>query len=99
MATKAKTNTYLNNPNLPTGDSTFEYTPEMAAQYKKCRDKIEYFASNFFYITTLDDRGRIYLPKKIRNKLKVKAGERVYIYLNKDNVTIFSKQKLRQNTE
>lgn len=59
MATKAKTNTYLNNPNLPTGDSTFEYTPEMAAQYKKCRNKIEYFASNFFYITTLDEGKKV----------------------------------------
>lgn len=49
-----KLNTYLNNPNLPTGDSTFEFKPQQAKEYKKCMTKIEYFASNYFYITTLD---------------------------------------------
>lgn len=52
---------YLSNPNLPTGDSTFEYTPQQAKEYKKCMTKIDYFASNFFFITTLD-KGKVVIP-------------------------------------
>lgn len=46
---------YLNNPNLPTVDSQFEYTPEMVRDIKKCAQNILYFAENFFYIVSLDE--------------------------------------------
>jgi hypothetical protein len=46
---------YLNNPNLPTVDSEFEYTAEMVRDIKKCSQNILYFAENFFYIVSLDE--------------------------------------------
>ena len=46
---------YLNNPNLPTIDSQFEYTTEMVKDIKKCTQNILYFAENFFYIVSLDE--------------------------------------------
>ena len=46
---------YLNNPNLPTVDSQFEYTTEMVRDIKKCAQNILYFAENFFYIVSLDE--------------------------------------------
>lgn len=46
---------YLNNPNLPTVDSQYEYTPEMVRDIKKCAQNILYFAENFFYIVSLDE--------------------------------------------
>ena len=46
---------YLNNPNLPTVDSQYEYTSEMVRDIKKCTINILYFAENFFYIVSLDE--------------------------------------------
>lgn len=46
---------YLNNPNLPTVDSQFEYTPEMAKELKKCAANILHFAENYFHIVSLDE--------------------------------------------
>lgn len=50
---------YLNNPNLPTQNSKFEFTPQMAKDYKKCMKNIDYFAQNYFYITTLDEGKKV----------------------------------------
>lgn len=49
---------FHNNPNLPAAGAEYEYTPEMAKEYKKCMKKIDYFAENFFFITTLDEGKR-----------------------------------------
>lgn len=46
---------YLNNPNLPTSDSQFEYTTEMASSLKKCANNILHFAEKYFYIVSLDE--------------------------------------------
>ena len=48
---------YLGNPNLPTENSKFEWTPKMLADLKKAKQNLLYFAENFFYIVNLD-RGR-----------------------------------------
>jgi len=48
---------YLGNPNLPTGDAQFEWTPDMVKQLKKAKQNLLYFAENYFYIVNLD-RGR-----------------------------------------
>ena len=47
--------TYLHNPNLPTIDAEFEYTPDMVRDLEKCSKNILHFAENFFHIVTLDD--------------------------------------------
>ena len=60
MAAKKK-HSYMGNPNLPTANATFEYTPEMVAEIAKCRDDILYFAENYFYIIE-PDLGKIKIP-------------------------------------
>ena len=39
---------YLGNPNLPTENSKFEWTPKMLADLKKAKQNLLYFAENFF---------------------------------------------------
>jgi len=62
-----KSDYYLGDESLPTPDAKFQYTPKMVKEIKKCSDKIDYFASNYFYITTLE-RGKelinLYAPQK-----------------------------------
>jgi len=58
---------YLNNVRLPRTDVSFDWTPEMVAEMKKCKKNIRYFAENYFYITTLDEGKKkigLYLPQK-----------------------------------
>ena len=50
-------NLYLGNKNLPTANATFDWTPEMISDLKKCKRNLLYFAENFFTIVNLD-RGR-----------------------------------------
>jgi hypothetical protein len=61
MAAKRKKQEYMGNPNLPTANATFEYTPEMVAEIQKCKDDILYFAENYFYIIE-PDLGKIKIP-------------------------------------
>ena len=53
---------YLNNPNLPTVNSGYEYTPEMVKAIKRCKEDIIYFAENFFTITDLSEGKRKHIP-------------------------------------
>lgn len=50
---------YLNNPNLPTGAATYEYTPEMIRHLKKSKQNLLYFAENFYYIIDPDEGRRV----------------------------------------
>lgn len=50
-------NLYLGNKNLPTANATFDWSPVMIADLKKCKRNLLYFAENFFTIVNLD-RGR-----------------------------------------
>lgn len=50
--------TYLRNKRLPRADAQFEWTPEMIAEIKKCKEDIHYFAENYFHIVTLDEGKR-----------------------------------------
>jgi hypothetical protein len=55
MATKEKKEKfYLGNSNLPTAQTTYEYTPKMMKEIVKCKKSILYFASNYFYIINVD---------------------------------------------
>ena len=47
--------TYLNNPNLPTVNAEFEYTPDMVRELEKCTKNILHFAENYFHIISLDE--------------------------------------------
>ncbi len=51
---------YLGNPNLPTVDAEFEWTPAMVKELKKCKEDIFEFVKHF-YITSLDE-GKIKIP-------------------------------------
>lgn len=44
----------MNNPNLPSVDAKFEYTPEMVAEIQRCKDDIIHFAESYFFIVNLD---------------------------------------------
>ena len=50
MAAKRKRQEYMGNPNLPTADAVFEYTPEMVMEIEKCKESLLYFASNHLEI-------------------------------------------------
>ena len=45
---------YLGNPNLPTSQAEFEYTPQMIKEMDKCKNNILHFAENHFFIINLD---------------------------------------------
>ena len=68
MAAKTdKQGRYLGDQNLPTPEATFEYTPEMVKEMKKCKEKIEYFAENYFHIVSLDEgkqKIKLHAPQK-----------------------------------
>ena len=76
---------YLNNPNLPTVNSGYEYTPEMVKAIKRCKEDIIYFAENFFYINGINGKEIIKLFDKQKEILKT-------IQKNKKNLLITSRQ-------
>lgn len=45
---------YMKKETLPAAGAEFEFTPQMAKEYKKCMSDILYFAENYFFITNLD---------------------------------------------
>jgi len=59
MAAKRKKQEYMGNPNLPTADAVFEYTPEMVMEMEKCKGSLLYFASNYFYIIDPDEGKKV----------------------------------------
>lgn len=73
---------YLGNPNLPTGNTSFEYTPEMVKEIEKSSKDIVHFASNYFYIISLDEgRTCIELHKCQKRVLKKMKDNRFFILL------------------
>lgn len=61
---------YLNNPNLPTANSGYEYTPEMVRAIQKCKEDIIYFAEHFFYINGINGKEIIKLFDKQKEILR-----------------------------
>jgi hypothetical protein len=60
-------NIYLGDPNLPSAQAKFEYTPEMIAEITRCSKDISYFAETHFHITTLDhgkQKIKLYRPQR-----------------------------------
>lgn len=86
MGRLPKNHHYLNNPNLPTAQAQFEYTPEMVSELKKCKENVLHFAENYFYIISVDDgRQKIPLHTYQRKALRMIRDERF-------NLLIFSRQ-------
>lgn len=63
---------YLGNPNLPSTDAKFEYTPEMVQEIEKCKNDMLYFAENYFYIIE-PDLGKMLIPLLPYQKRLLKA--------------------------
>lgn len=77
---------YLNNPNLPSIDATFEYTPHMVKELRKCKMNVLYFAENYFHIIHLE---------KGKEKIKLHNYQRNALRLMRDNrfsLLLFSRQ-------
>jgi hypothetical protein len=73
---------YLNNPNLPTVNSEFEYTPKMIADLEKCSKNILYFAENYFTIISLDEgKQKIELHLCQKRVLRKMRDNRFFILL------------------
>lgn len=72
---------YLNNPNLPTANAEFEYTPKMLAEIEKCKDNVLYFAENYFYIITEDGRETIPLHLYQKRALRMIRDNRFALML------------------
>lgn len=85
MAAKKKQN-YMGNPNLPTANATFEYTPEMVLEIQKCKDSLLYFGSNYFYIVDPDE-GKKVIPLFDYQTRLLKAFEEF-----KQNIVLSSRQ-------
>jgi hypothetical protein len=83
MALKSKKEKfYLGNTNLPTAQTTHEYTPEMVKEIAKCSKSILYFASNYFYIINVDSgRQKIKLHDFQKRILKSLMDNRFNILL------------------
>lgn len=86
MKKKSKKDIYLNNPNLPAVGATFEFTPEMVEDLKRCKDDIIYFAENFFYIVN---------PDTGKQKIPLYEYQKKALQMMKDNrftMLLFSRQ-------
>jgi hypothetical protein len=86
VAKEKKRGIYLNNPNLPTVDAQFEYTPEMVQEIKKCEENVLYFAENYFYIISIDEG---------KQKIKLHTYQRRALRMMRDNrfsLMLFSRQ-------
>jgi hypothetical protein len=59
--TLSKKESYMGNPQLPSKNAKFLYTPEMVEEIEKCKNDIVYFAKNYFYIIE-PDMGKILIP-------------------------------------
>ena len=73
---------YLGNPNLPTENSKFEWTPKMLKELKKATQNLLYFAETFFYIVNLDrGREKINLHSCQKRSLRKMRDNRFFILL------------------
>ena len=50
----SKNESYMGNPQLPTKNAKYVYTPEQVEEIDKCRNSIIHFATNYFYIIDPD---------------------------------------------
>jgi len=44
----------------------------------------------------LDERGRIYIPKVVRERLQIKLGDRIYIKIENDQFTVYTTRSIKK---
>lgn len=47
-------------------------------------------------VVKLDERGRVYIPKAVRERLQMKLGDRIYIKVENDHITIYTAYAIRK---
>jgi hypothetical protein len=73
---------YMNNPNLPSKGSVFEYSSQQIKQLKKATRNLLYFAESFFHIISLDDgKQKIKLHPAQKRALRKMRDNRFFILL------------------
>ena len=65
---------------------------------KKQTNLLEEVLGNYIP-TRLDDRGRIYIPKKMRRKLCIKEGDILYVILEQDKLKILTVSSIKKEIE
>jgi AbrB family looped-hinge helix DNA binding protein len=48
------------------------------------------------YIARLDERGRIYLPKVVRERLQMKFGDKLYVKILDDHIAVYTIHAVRK---
>lgn len=61
---------------------------------------------DILFKSTLDDRGRIYIPKSVRERFSIKLGDTIYIETNEESFSVYTRRaiekqltKLRSNSQ
>jgi AbrB family looped-hinge helix DNA binding protein len=49
-----------------------------------------------FRVARLDERGRIYVPKPIREKLQIKLGDKVYIKIENNHFAVYTSNAIKK---
>lgn len=47
-------------------------------------------------ITKLDERGRIYIPKTLRERLQIRLGDKIYIKIENDHFTVYTVRGMKK---
>ena len=68
--------------------TTESRSEELPARYEELLETIEK--------TIVDDRGRIYIPKNIRNRLKIRLGDKLLIIPGDDHLVIRKMKNLKE---
>lgn len=50
-------------------------------------------------IARLDERGRIYLPKKVREHIRIKLGDKLYIKMLDDHIAVYTAHAVRKRLQ
>lgn len=48
------------------------------------------------YIARIDERGRIYLPKVVRERLKMKFGDKLYVKISADHIAVYTTYAIKK---
>lgn len=49
-----------------------------------------------FFKTTLDGRGRIYLPKEVRDSLSIREGDKIYIKVGNNRLALYTTKMIEK---
>jgi AbrB family looped-hinge helix DNA binding protein len=49
--------------------------------------------------TSLDDRGRIYLPKEVRDRLSIREGDKIYIKVENNRLVLYTTKMTEKELE